>query len=190
MSLHLIKRITLAKALLKLASINTDKGVLTYEGELTIGTEVFMENPENGEVIPAVDGEYIAENKKITVEEGKVKNIENIEGGKDDNNGDVDELMAKIKKFEEDTTEKDNKIAELEAKVAELETSLTGKDAIITEKDGKIAELEAKVAEMEAKIAELNTTIEAQKEKLSAVPTSVTKTEPNNNSAIKFAWAK
>lgn len=72
----LINRIKLAKALLALAEISTDKGNLIYEGDLAVGTEVFVE--KDGDIVAAEDGEYIAEDKKITVAEGKVAEIEDI----------------------------------------------------------------------------------------------------------------
>lgn len=70
-------RLAMCKLLLKFNQVETNKGVLYFEGELEIGNEVFVEN-ENGEMIPAENGEYIVENTKITVEEGKISNIEEV----------------------------------------------------------------------------------------------------------------
>lgn len=66
----------LAKLLLKYAVVKTDNGVLEYEGEdLVAGMEVYVTN-EEGERIPAKDGEYTTEdNKTITVKDGKVESI-------------------------------------------------------------------------------------------------------------------
>ena len=56
-------------------TINTDKGVLSYVGELAVGTEVNITN-EDGSVAPAPDGEYTAEDgSTIVVAEGKVAEI-------------------------------------------------------------------------------------------------------------------
>ena len=56
-------------------TINTDKGVLSYEGELAVGTEVTVAG-ENGEEVAAPDGEYVAEDgRTIVVAEGKVTEI-------------------------------------------------------------------------------------------------------------------
>lgn len=58
-----------------LASVATDKGDLLYEGELAVGTEVFVADAE-GNQIPAEDGEYILEDgKTIKVADGKVAEI-------------------------------------------------------------------------------------------------------------------
>ena len=48
----------LAKALLKLKEIATDKAVLVIDGDVAVGVEVFIED-ENGELIAPEDGEYV-----------------------------------------------------------------------------------------------------------------------------------
>lgn len=56
-------------------TINTDKGVLSYEGELAVGTDVNVAG-ENGEEMDAPDGEYIAEDgRTIVVADGEVIEI-------------------------------------------------------------------------------------------------------------------
>ena len=55
-------------------TITTDKGELTYNGELAVGTEVFVVG-ENGESIPAEDGDYKIDGKTIKVIDGKVSEI-------------------------------------------------------------------------------------------------------------------
>ena len=55
-------------------TITTDKGELTYNGELAVGTEVFVVD-ENGESIPAEDGDYKIDGKTIKVIDGKVSEI-------------------------------------------------------------------------------------------------------------------
>ena len=55
-------------------TITTDKGELTYNGELAVGTEVFVVD-ENGESIPAEDGDYKVDGKDIKVVDGKVSEI-------------------------------------------------------------------------------------------------------------------
>ena len=71
-------------------TITTDKGELTYNGELAVGTEVFVVD-ENGESIPAEDGDYKVDGKTIKVVDGKVSEI--VE---DDP---VDERMSRFKRF-------------------------------------------------------------------------------------------
>ena len=68
----------LAKAMLKesFAATKTDKAVLVHETEeLSVGTEVFVED-EEGNRTPAEDGIYTLEDgKRIKVTEGKVEEI-------------------------------------------------------------------------------------------------------------------
>ena len=71
------KVIKLWKQILKLAEITTDKAVLIVDGEITEGAEVFVE--QEGEYVPASDGEYIAEDKIIVVAEGKISEIRDKE---------------------------------------------------------------------------------------------------------------
>lgn len=124
----------LFRQLIKLASVETPEAVLYYDGELEVGTEVFVED-ENGELVPATNGEY----GNIIVEDGKVSAIK-------------EEVVIEepIKQAEEPVVEPtvDEEKEALKAKITELE-------AIIAEKDAIIAELEAKLAQIEeAKVEE------------------------------------
>ena len=73
-------KMELAKLLVKYSVVKTDNGILNFEGdELTVGNDVFVED-ENGEKIIATDGEYKTEdNKIITVVNGKVESIVEVE---------------------------------------------------------------------------------------------------------------
>lgn len=81
MSKNTSLRIKLCRQLLKFGSVETDKGTLMYEGDLVLGTEVFVED-ENGEVVPAENGNYLTRDEEnpqvITVEDGKVTAIESM----------------------------------------------------------------------------------------------------------------
>ena len=74
----------------QMETITTDKGELTYNGELAVGTEVFVVD-ENGESIPAEDGDYKIDGKTIKVADGKVSEI--VEDAP------VDERMSRFKRF-------------------------------------------------------------------------------------------
>lgn len=66
---------------LKCGEVATDKGKLMWDGEedLKAEDEVFTEN-EDGEIVPAADGEYVTEDgKTIVVAEGKVAEIKDAE---------------------------------------------------------------------------------------------------------------
>ena len=59
----------------ELASVATDNGELLYDGELEVGTEVFVADAD-GNQTPAPDGDYVTEDgKTIKVAEGKVTEI-------------------------------------------------------------------------------------------------------------------
>ena len=71
------KLLKLSKVLLQLSETITDKGTLIATEELAVGVEVFVEN--EGEFIPAADGEYLTAKEKIVVRDGKVESIEVLE---------------------------------------------------------------------------------------------------------------
>lgn len=68
--------------LTKYGSVETDKGVLYYdgEGELVVGMEVYVENNSNPDEITydvAPDGEYVSNDTTFVVKDGKVDEIRN-----------------------------------------------------------------------------------------------------------------
>ena len=71
------KLLKLSKVLLQLSETITDNGTLIATEELAVGVEVFVEN--EGEFIPAADGEYLTAKEKIVVRDGKVESIEVLE---------------------------------------------------------------------------------------------------------------
>ena len=123
--------------------ISSDNGSLIIDSELAIGAEISIED-ENGEVLPAPDGEYIIDNQKITVVEGKITEIEPVEEVVEEpveKEVVEPETMAEEPATEEPTVEPDEK----DAKIAELLQLLSAKDAEITELQAKIQELEEKL---------------------------------------------
>ena len=124
----------LARMVMKFAEVETDKGLLTYEGELVVGNEVFIE--KDGELIPAEDGEYVAVDKTIVVKDGKIAEIvmkedeqpvpiegEDVENPTD-NTIKEDEKDVRIKELEGIITEKDKEIESLKAEIEEMKTKL------------------------------------------------------------------
>ena len=148
----------LKKMLLQMSVVKTNAGVLQYEGEeLAEGIVVKIVNEDGTEEIPT--GEFTTEdNKKLTIENGEIKSIEEIEI----------EPVEVVEPAEEETTEPEvtEEPAEEPAEEEQPEEEATEPEA--TEEDTKVAELEAKIAELEAqladalaKIAELTETTEA-----------------------------
>ena len=156
-----INRLKLAKLLLKFAEVETDKGLLTYEGELVVGNEVFIE--KDGELIPAEDGEYVAEDKTIVVKDGKIAEIVMKE----------DEQPVPIEGEDvENPTDNTIKEDEKDLKIAELE-------AVIEEKDKEIESLKAEIEEMKTKLQ--MSTDKSPKEKMKEIEDAI-----KQNPALKF----
>jgi hypothetical protein len=137
-----VLRLKLAKMLAKFAEIETDKGNLIYEGDFVEGVEVFVE--KEGEIVPAEDGEYIYEEKTVTVKEGKVESIKEAEKPVEEP---VQEAQAEAEPqaepetpAEPETDPKDEEIAKLNDIIVELKKEIEAKDAEIAELKGKPSE--------------------------------------------------
>ena len=153
----------LARMVMKFAEVETDKGLLTYEGELVVGNEVFIE--KDGELIPAEDGEYVAEDKTIVVKDGKIAEI--VEVNKED------EQPVPIEGEDvENPTDNTIKENEKEVKIAELE-------AVIAEKDKEIESLKAEIEEMKTKLQ--MSTDKSPKEKMKEIEDAI-----KQNPALKY----
>lgn len=85
----------LAKLLIKFNAVKTDNGVLNYDGEdLVAGMEVYITN-EDGDKILANDGDYTTEDGKvITVKNGKVESIVDV-------NAEVDAVVDPVTETED-----------------------------------------------------------------------------------------
>ena len=167
-------RIKLMKHFLKFAAVTSDKGELYYEGDVEVGLEVFVED-EQGEMIPAPDGEYVVEKQIFVIVEGKVTEIK-----------DVVEAPAEPEVVEaaEVTPVQDEKVAELEAKLAE-------KEAEVKELEAKVAELEAKLGEKEAEVVKLSAEPTRQPAHIEVNDTQVvSKKDLKSNPALRFFGAK
>ena len=128
----------LSRILLQIFSTQTDKGELIHEGELAVGVEVFVE--KQGEIQPADDGEYVSEDGKIIVSEGKIV-----------------EIIVEEKEIPEEPKAQE---------VEQDEQEEIDKDAIIEEQNQKIAELEKLLGEKDDKIAELESELSKKEEEL------------------------
>lgn len=122
-------KLALAKILAKFAELNTDKGVLTWEGELAAGVDVYLLN-EDGEVTDAADGEYTAEDgRTVVVADGKVTEVREVTEAAGEIAADVDihNLAAEVERLKEKLEEKDKALAGLLSRVEALEAK--GKEA-------------------------------------------------------------
>lgn len=153
------KLFKLAKAVLKLAEIPTDKETLIIEGEIEVGKPVFVETEEGP--IEAADGEYTLEDGTVIV----------IEAG----------LIIEIRPVE--VVEEPAQVEEIEA-VEEPEAPEV-EEPQEDEKDIRIKELEAENEELKARIAELEAQLAEAEEKLKmSVETPITKLEKTKKTTI------
>ena len=138
------KLLKLARMVMNLAEIKTNKGELISETVIEVGSEVFIEDV-NDMLVAAPDGEYVTQDEvTIVVADGKVVEIREKEPEQTDEG-------TKPEQMDEAT---EAALAEKDARIAELEGAIAEKDAAIEEKDARIAELEAELEDLKAKLAE------------------------------------
>lgn len=154
---------------LKMGEVKTNKAVLVFDGEeLVEGMEVYVLD-EEGNAVPAEDGDYTTEDGKvIKVVEGKVAEIvdpdaevaeepveevaETAEIAQEEN-----EEVAPADEAEETPAqeeEPEDRIAALEARLAEFTEGLNAIVNSVAALENRIAELEGKLAKVEAPAAD------------------------------------
>ena len=157
----------LARMVMKFAEVETDKGLLTYEGELVVGNEVFIE--KDGELIPAEDGEYVAEDKTIVVKDGKIAEIVEV-NTEDEQPAPEEEVMIE---------DEDNPSPEEEVVEDEKDIRIKELEGIIAEKDNEIESLKAEIEEMKTKLQ--MSTDKSPKEKMKEIEDAI-----KQNPALKY----
>ena len=151
----------LAKMILSLSEIKTNKGELISETVIEVGSEVFIEDA-NDMLVAAPDGEYVTQDEvTIVVADGKVVEIrekETEEAPAEEQPVEeqpVEEPLAEEQPTEEQPTEepdeKDAEIAKLQAQIDELNNIIVQKDELIGELRKKLEESDAKPAEEQLK---------------------------------------
>lgn len=151
MKLEQIK-MKLAKMLLQMGTIKTDKAILEYDGEeLAVGVALYVVD-ENGERIVAEDGEYVTEEEKtIVVADGKVAEIKEKEEEKpaeEEEEKPTEELEAEEEEKAEETPAEEtiDEIAKIKEDIAKINEILNE----ILDKIGKNAdEVEARLSKVE-----------------------------------------
>ena len=152
------KLLKLARMVMHLSEIKTNKGELISETVIEVGSEVFIEDT-NDMLVAAPDGEYVTQDEvTIVVADGKVVEIrekETEEAPVDEQP--MDEPLAEQPVEEQPTEEapveddKDKRIAELEAQIDELNQVIVEKDELIGELRKKLEETDTKPAEEQLK---------------------------------------
>lgn len=165
------KLFKLAKLIKCISELNTDQGVLISDVEFAVGVEVFVQDEETGDLIPAPAGKYETDTQIITVnEQGIIEAIEEKQSEPIENPEETpaveeekpaEEEEQKPVEQEEETPAEETPAEEEEdkdAKIAELQGLLDAANA-------KIAELEALVADYQAKEKETPESIEEEDRK-------------------------
>ena len=131
--------------LVKLAKVTTDKGELSYEGELAVGTEVVDANGKQAE-----DGSYITEDgSTIIVKDGKVEAIKEKEV-------DVKEVDVKAEDAEQGKAPTEQEPA-LKADFDALKADFDALKAVVDELTSKVDELKKPVEEpIESKFSRMS----------------------------------
>lgn len=172
------KLLKLAKMILSIQEIESDKGTLIINEPLAVGVEVFTE--VEGEVVPATDGEYIVDTNKVEIKDGKVESIEVLEAEEvaEETTEEIVEEVVEEKLEEEPATEEP---------VEEPQTEPDEKDLRIEELEGLLKDRDAVIEELTAKIKELEEQVNKPVEepvKMSAVVKQSTK--GSDNPALKY----
>ena len=153
------KLLKLARMIMHLAQIKTNKGELISETVIEVGSEVFIEDT-NDMLVPAPDGEYVTQDEvTIVVADGRVSEIRE----KETEEAPAEEAPAEEQPMEEPLAEepveeqpaeeapteddKDAEIAKLQAQIEELNN-------IIVQKDEEIGKLKAELEKSDSRPAE------------------------------------
>ena len=127
----------LKSILVQLGEVNTDKGILTYDGALAVGVEVKNEDGSK----PA-DGEYkLEDNKVIVVKDGFVDEIKEVEV-------DVIEEMADEKPQDNVEDKPQDKVEEKPNEVEELKKLIDEHTSLLKELGDRLKTLEDLVKEL------------------------------------------
>ena len=127
----------LKSILVQLGEVNTDKGILTYDGDLAVGVEVKNEDGSK----PA-DGEYkLEDDKVIVVKDGLVDEIKEVED-------DVIEEMADEKPQDNVEDKPQDKVEEKPNEVEELKKLIDEHTSLLKELGDRLKTLEDLVKEL------------------------------------------
>lgn len=153
------KLLKLARMVMNLSEIKTNKGELISETVIEVGSEVFIEDA-NDMLVPAPDGEYVTQDEvTIVVADGKVVEIREKEVKEQPvEEQPMDEQPVEEPLVEEQVEEQpmDEPIQpdEKDAEIAKLQAQIEELNNIIAEKDEEIGKLKAELEKSDSKPAE------------------------------------
>ena len=152
------KLLKLARMVMHLSEVKTNKGELISETVIEVGSEVFIEDA-NDMLVPAPDGEYVTQDEvTIVVADGRIaemreKEVEEAPAEEQP----MDEQPVKEPLAEEPVEEapaedeRDAEIAKLQAQIEELNNIIVQKDELIGELRKKLEETDSRPAEEQLK---------------------------------------
>lgn len=145
------KLLKLARMVMHLSEVKTNKGELISETVIEVGSEVFIEDA-NDMLVAAPDGEYVTQDEvTIVVADGKVAEIREKETEEQPTEEQpVEEPLAEEPVEEQPTEEPDEKDAE----IAKLQAQIEELNSIIAEKDEEIGRLKAELEKSDSQPAE------------------------------------
>lgn len=145
------KLLKLARMVMNLSEVKTNKGELISETIIEVGSEVFIEDA-NDMLVAAPDGEYITQDEvTIVVADGKVAEIREKETEESPvEEQPVEEPLAEEPVEEQPTEEPDEKDAE----IAKLQAQIEELNSIIAEKDEEIGRLKSELEKSDSQPAE------------------------------------
>ena len=153
------KLLKLARMVMNLSQIKTNKGELISETVIEVGSEVFIEDT-NDMLVAAPDGEYVTQDEvTIVVADGKVVEIrekEQEEAPAEEQPMDeqpVEEPLAE-EPVEEQPMDEPAQPDERDAEIAKLQAQIEELNNIIVQKDEEIGKLRKQLEESDAKPAE------------------------------------
>ena len=148
------KLLKLARMVMNLSEVKTNKGELISETVIEVGSEVFIEDA-NDMLVAAPDGEYVTQDEvTIVVADGKVVEIREKETEEAPvEEQPVEEPLAE-EPVEEQPTEKAPVEDDKDKRIAELESQIEELNQVIVEKDEEIGRLKAELEKSDSKPAE------------------------------------
>lgn len=150
------KLLKLARMVMNLAEIETDKAKLIIEGEAEVGKEVFVED-ENGELVAPEDGEYVASENILVIADGKIAEVREKEQEEEAPIQEQPEEPAEepLAEQPEEPAEEEAPVEdEKDAEIAKLRAQIEELNNIIAEKDEEIGRLKAELEKSDAEPAE------------------------------------
>ena len=147
------KLLKLARMVMNLSEVKTNKGELISETVIEVGSEVFIEDA-NDMLVAAPDGEYVTQDEvTLVVADGKVVEIRE----KETEEAPVEEQPVEEPLAEEPVEEQPVEEAEpdeKDAEIAKLQAQIDELNSIIAEKDEEIGKLKSELEKSDSKPAE------------------------------------